>query len=81
MSETAEPGSARKGAGDADSGRRSAPGEKRRRGFPAPVTILTVVLIVVWIAAFFIPSGQFKVDASGSPVAGSFKICPFSARF
>jgi uncharacterized ion transporter superfamily protein YfcC len=73
MSETAEPASARDGAGDEDSGSASAPREKRRRGFPAPVTILTIVLIVVWIVAFFIPSGQYKVDASGSPVAGSFR--------
>ena len=46
--------------------------EKRRRAFPAPVTILTFVLILVWIAAFFIPSGQYSLDASGSPIAGSF---------
>ena len=32
-----------------------------------------LVLIAVWIAAFLIPSGQYQVDASGSPIAGSFK--------
>ena len=41
--------------------------------FPAPVTILTFVLILVWIAAFFIPSGQYKLDAGGSPIPGSFR--------
>jgi uncharacterized ion transporter superfamily protein YfcC len=49
-----------------------ASGEKRKRAFPTPVTILFVVLILVWIAALFIPSGQYKLDASGSPIAGSF---------
>jgi uncharacterized ion transporter superfamily protein YfcC len=48
-------------------------GEKRKRRFPAPVTILTFVLILVWIAAFFIPSGQYELDGSGSPIAGSFR--------
>ena len=52
----------------------TATGEKRsKRGFPAPVTILTLVLVLVWIAAFFIPSGQYKLDAGGSPIAGSFR--------
>jgi hypothetical protein len=31
------------------------------------------VLILVWTATFFIPSGEYKPDASGSPIAGSFK--------
>jgi uncharacterized ion transporter superfamily protein YfcC len=47
--------------------------EARKRRFPAPVTILTVVLILMWIAALFIPSGEYKLDASGSPIAGSFR--------
>ena len=53
------------------SARRSA--AQRKHGFPAPVTILTFVLIAVWVAAFFIPSGKYKFDASGSPIAGSFR--------
>jgi uncharacterized ion transporter superfamily protein YfcC len=53
------------------------PSEKKQsRGFPAPVTILTFVLILVWVAAFFIPSGQYKLDASGSPVVGSYGLVP-----
>src|SRR5208337_3418425 len=53
-----------------------APAAERTRGFPAPVTILTVVLILVWIAAFFIPSGQYRLDESGSPIPGSFQTVP-----
>ena len=50
-----------------------ASGARRKRGFPAPVTILTFVLVLVWIAAFFIPSGEYRHDPAGSPVAGSFR--------
>ena len=46
--------------------------EKKGGSFPAPVTILAIVLVLVWIAAFFIPSGEYKLDATGSPIAGSF---------
>ncbi|HEY1886507.1 MAG TPA: hypothetical protein VGG86_10720 [Roseiarcus sp.] len=56
-------------------------GEKRKRGFPAPVTILTLVLILVWVAAFFIPSGQYELDASGSPVVGSYRLVPSPLDF
>lgn len=72
MGEAARPASDSPGLADRKSASPSAAGEKRKRGFPAPVTILSVVLILVWIAAFFIPSGQYKLDASGSPIAGSF---------
>ena len=47
--------------------------EKKKGGFPSPLTILTIVLVLVWIATFFIPSGQYDVDASGSPIAGTYK--------
>ena len=67
MHETTRPAFDSQGSGP------SARAPKRTRGFPAPVTILTFVLILVWIAAFFIPSGQYKLDAGGSPIAGSFR--------
>jgi uncharacterized ion transporter superfamily protein YfcC len=51
----------------------AAPRTARNRSFPAPVTILTLLLVVVWIATFFIPAGTYIHDASGSPVAGSFR--------
>jgi uncharacterized ion transporter superfamily protein YfcC len=72
MGETVQPASAQDDSG-AESVSAQAPGEGRKRGFPAPVTILTFVLIVVWIAAFFVPSGEYKHDPAGSPVAGSFR--------
>src|SRR6516225_12010741 len=72
MSETVQPAPHRRDADTGDLTPALAPTEKRKRGFPAPVTILAFVLILVWIAAFFIPSGQYKLDVSGSPIAGSF---------
>jgi len=73
MGKAARPASGSLGPVDRENASTSAAGEKRERGFPAPVTILTVVLILVWIAAFFIPSGQYELDGSGSPIAGSFR--------
>ena len=73
MSKTVETASAQNGAGDGEAAPARRPSEKRKSGFPAPVTILTFVLIAVWIAAFFIPSGEYRHDPAGSPVAGSFR--------
>jgi uncharacterized ion transporter superfamily protein YfcC len=73
MRKTVEPASAQNDAGDGGAARARRPSEKPKSGFPAPVTILTFVLILVWIAAFFIPSGEYRHDTAGSPVAGSFR--------
>ncbi len=47
--------------------------DKNKRGFPSPLTILIGVLVLVWIATFFIPAGEYKLDAAGSPIAGSYQ--------
>src|SRR5262249_28726626 len=73
MSRTGPPASDRNGTGDTEDASTQASHEKRKRGFPEPVTVLTVVLVLVWIAAFYIPSGQYQLDASGSPIPGSFR--------
>ena len=72
MSGIAQPAPGQNGSGDT-SAMTAESGEARKRGFPAPVTILTFVLVFVWIAAFFIPSGEYTHDPAGSPVAGSFR--------
>jgi uncharacterized ion transporter superfamily protein YfcC len=51
----------------------SAEPSPKKSSFPAPITILTLVLVLVWIATFFIPSGEYKLDGGGSPIAGSFQ--------
>jgi uncharacterized ion transporter superfamily protein YfcC len=71
MSETVEP--AQNDASPRDASGAQRPVERLKGSFPAPVTILTCVLIAVWIAAFFIPSGEYRHEPSGSPVAGSFR--------
>ena len=49
-------------------------GEKKRRfGFPSAVTTLVIVTILVWVAALFIPAGQYAHDADGSPVPGTYQ--------
>jgi uncharacterized ion transporter superfamily protein YfcC len=80
MGETTRPAADQNDSSIARDDQPLAPGKGLKRGFPAPVTILTLVLIVVWVAAFFIPSGQYKVDVGGSPVAGSFKYVPSRHR-
>lgn len=45
-----------------------------KRGFPSPFTILILVTILVWVAVFFIPSGQYQLDPKGNPIAGSFQV-------
>ncbi len=60
---------------------RAAPAARRKRGFPAPATILPAVLVLVWIAAFLIPSGEYQRDAASGPVANSFRYVPSPVDF
>jgi uncharacterized ion transporter superfamily protein YfcC len=41
--------------------------------FPGAVTTLAIVVVLVWIAALFIPSGRYLTDADGSPVPGTYE--------
>ncbi len=51
--------------------------EKRRKfSFPSALTVLAIVLLVVWLAAFFIPSGVYQFDEEGSPIPGSYQELP-----
>ena len=60
---------------------RAAPAARGKRGFPAPATILPAVLVLVWIAAFLIPSGEYQRDAASGPVANSFRYVPSPVDF
>jgi uncharacterized ion transporter superfamily protein YfcC len=57
--------------------------EKTTRGFafPSAVTTLAIVTVLVWVAALFIPAGRYKLDASGSPIPGSFTQVPSPLSF
>jgi uncharacterized ion transporter superfamily protein YfcC len=49
----------------------------RRVKFPTALTVLGIVLLLVWVASFFIPSGVYKVDPkTGGPVPGSYHELP-----
>ncbi|MCL1693541.1 MAG: hypothetical protein M3096_07655, partial [Actinomycetia bacterium] len=52
------------------------PTKKSKFTFPTALTVLAIVLLVVWIAAFFIPSGVYELDESGSPIPGSYQEIP-----
>lgn len=47
--------------------------QKKTFSFPAALTVLGLVTILVWVAAFFIPAGTYDRDDHGSPVIGSYQ--------
>ncbi len=44
--------------------------------FPGAVATLAIVTVLVWVAALFIPSGLYQVDADGSPIPGTYERTP-----
>jgi uncharacterized ion transporter superfamily protein YfcC len=50
-------------------------GQSRWR-FPTAFTVLAIVLLLVWVASFIIPSGTYETDKSGAPVPGSYTELP-----
>jgi uncharacterized ion transporter superfamily protein YfcC len=45
----------------------------RKFKFPTAFTVLAIVLVLVWIAAFFVPAGAYKTNAStGAPLPGTY---------
>ena len=51
--------------------RESEPAKARLR-FPSSVTTLAIVMVLVWVAAPFIPAGRYAQDSDGSPIPGTF---------
>jgi uncharacterized ion transporter superfamily protein YfcC len=63
-------------APDTDAGESDGPpveNEKKTFAFPQALTVLAIVLLAVWIAAFFIPSGSYELDEDGGPVPGTYQ--------
>ena len=58
----------------ADSSEQAPPARKFK--FPTAFTVLAVVLLVVWIASFFIPAGLYKTNADGEPIPGTYHHLP-----
>ena len=48
------------------------PQEKGGFSFPSALTVLAIILLVVWVAAFVIPSGYYERTPEGDPIPGSY---------
>src|SRR5947208_11194561 len=45
--------------------------------FPTAFTVLAAVLLLVWIASFFVPAGRYNTNAStGAPIPGTYHKLP-----
>jgi uncharacterized ion transporter superfamily protein YfcC len=66
------PGAAKPPAPAAPEPPAPADGAGKRFKFPTAFTVLAAVLLLVWIAAFFVPAGRYSPDATGAPVPGSY---------
>jgi uncharacterized ion transporter superfamily protein YfcC len=53
-----------------------APPAQKRFRFPTAFTVLFIVLLLVWIASFWVPAGVYNKDANGSPIPGSYHHLP-----
>ena len=65
--------------GESTTGAAATPGTetpRRKFKFPTAFTVLAAVLVLVWIASFFVPAGVYKTNASGSPVPGTYHKLP-----
>src|SRR5690606_25114009 len=47
--------------------------EARAWRFPSALTVLALVTLAVWAAAFLIPPGAYERDGDGRPIAGSYQ--------
>src|SRR5881392_3246838 len=55
----------------------SEPPKGKHFKFPTAFTVLAIVLLLVWIASFFVPAGRYNTSAStGAPVPGTYHKLP-----
>lgn len=47
--------------------------EDRTWHFPSALTVLALVTVAVWLAAFLIPPGEYRRDGDGAPIAGTYE--------
>ncbi len=60
------------GSAEADPEGSAGPGKKKFK-FPTAFTVLLLVLLLVWVASFFVPPGAYKIDpATGGPIPGTY---------
>lgn len=53
-------------------GERPAPEKHRKFSFPSAFTVLFAVTVVVWLLAFIIPTGAYKMTQDGRPIPGTY---------
>lgn len=58
---------------DKPAGAPEEPEEKKGFQFPSTMTVLVIVTLLVWLAAFVIPSGTYERDDAGVPEPGSYQ--------
>ncbi|MFC4336190.1 YfcC family protein [Salininema proteolyticum] len=50
------------------------PGKKKGKfSFPSAYTVIALVTVLVWLAAFLIPPGSYETDGDGRPVQGTYE--------
>jgi uncharacterized ion transporter superfamily protein YfcC len=53
------------------------PEPQKKFRFPTAFTVLVAVLLLVWLAGFFVPAGAYKSDSTtGAPVPGTYHKLP-----
>ncbi|RCG15943.1 YfcC family protein [Streptomyces reniochalinae] len=59
------------------------PSGRGSRGFtfPSALTVLALVTLLVWVIAFFVPSGRYARDADGAPRQGTYHREPSGLGF
>jgi uncharacterized ion transporter superfamily protein YfcC len=58
-------------------GESEAPPAPKRFKFPTALTVLGIILILLWVASFFIPSGRYQLDPkTGGPIPGTYQELP-----
>src|SRR3954454_5049674 len=51
--------------------------ERKKFKFPTAFTVLAMVLVLVWIASFFVPAGRYQANAAtGAPLPGTYHHLP-----
>src|SRR6516162_3782627 len=67
-------------AADSSSPEPTAPAEPeppaKKFKFPTAFTVLAAVLLLVWIASFFVPAGAYKLNKDGQPQPGTYYKLP-----
>lgn len=62
---------------DGGGGAGDEPAPPRQHRFPTAFTVLAMVLVLVWIASFFVPAGVYTLDPqTGGPVPGTYHRLP-----